>query len=161
MFNKRNKKRGFTLIELIIVIAIIAILAAIAVPAFGKIREKANVSSDLGTARTIYSVVTAAVADEEILLPSMSDRNTFKYYKLSSVGEVPTGATTAFSVLEATPGVGAPKAYQQYEYFVGLNNNGDVEIIAAAKSDTAPTTNTNDDAVYTIYPKGEDRYLQK
>ena len=33
MFKKfKNKKRGFTLIELIIVIAIIAILAAIAIP---------------------------------------------------------------------------------------------------------------------------------
>ena len=46
MSKKRNKKRGFTLIELIIVIAIIAILAAIAVPAFGQIRQKANVSAD-------------------------------------------------------------------------------------------------------------------
>ena len=51
MSKKSNKKRGFTLIELIIVIAIIAILAAIAVPAFGKIREKANVSADIGNAQ--------------------------------------------------------------------------------------------------------------
>ena len=57
MSKKRNKKRGFTLIELIIVIAIIAILAAIAVPAFGQIRQKANVSADLANARTIYSVL--------------------------------------------------------------------------------------------------------
>ena len=159
--NKRNKKRGFTLIELIIVIAIIAILAAIAVPAFGQIRQKANVSSDLGTARTIYTLVTAAVADESILLPDpvSTDRTAFVYYKLDAVGKAPTSGT-AFSALEATPGVGAPKAYQQYEYFVGLNNNGDVQIVAAAKSDTAPTANTSNDAVYTIYPKGEDRYAQ-
>ena len=40
MSKKRNKKRGFTLIELIIVIAIIAILAAIAVPAAQPFRER-------------------------------------------------------------------------------------------------------------------------
>ncbi|MDE5977892.1 MAG: prepilin-type N-terminal cleavage/methylation domain-containing protein [Turicibacter sp.] len=71
MFNKilnrrKNKKRGFTLIELIIVIAIIAILAAIAVPAFGQIREKANKTADLANARTIYSVITAAVAQDMV-----------------------------------------------------------------------------------------------
>ena len=154
MSKKRNKKRGFTLIELIIVIAIIAILAAIAVPAFGKIREKANVSSDLGTARTIYSVVTAAIADEKILLPA--DRTTFTYYPLSAVGVAPSGGT-AFSVLTETPGVKTPKTYQNYNYFIGLNNNGDVEIVAASGT-TAPTS--NGDTVYTIYPKGEDRYAQ-
>ena len=157
MFNKRNKKRGFTLIELIIVIAIIAILAAIAVPAFGQIRQKANVSADLGNARTIYSVVTAGVADESIILPSTS---TMKYYSLTSVGETATGASSVFDLTTSTPGVGAPKTYQQYEYFVGLNSDGDVEIVAAPKG-TAPTANTNSDTVYTIYPKGEDRYLQK
>lgn len=63
---KINKKRGFTLIELIIVIAIIAILAAIAVPAFGGISQKAKTNADLSNARTIYSVVTAGVAEGEI-----------------------------------------------------------------------------------------------
>ena len=66
MFNKRSKKRGFTLIELIIVIAIIAILAAIAAPAFGQIRQKANVSADLANARTIYSLVATELANDNI-----------------------------------------------------------------------------------------------
>lgn len=35
----RNRKKGFTLIELIVVIAILAIIAAIAVPSFGKLKE--------------------------------------------------------------------------------------------------------------------------
>lgn len=42
MFRKfKNKKRGFTLIELIIVIAIIAILAAIAIPKYQKSKTQA------------------------------------------------------------------------------------------------------------------------
>lgn len=36
MMKLRNKKKGFTLIELIIVIAITAILAAISIPKFEK-----------------------------------------------------------------------------------------------------------------------------
>ena len=52
---KRNnkKKKGFTLIELIIVIAIIAILAAIAIPNFLSIQ-------------TIYDAASALVAEGEI-----------------------------------------------------------------------------------------------
>ncbi|WP_415337503.1 prepilin-type N-terminal cleavage/methylation domain-containing protein, partial [Clostridium perfringens] len=40
---QNKKKKGFTLIELIIVIAIIAILAAIAIPNFLSIQRKARV----------------------------------------------------------------------------------------------------------------------
>lgn len=67
MFNKRNKKKGFTLIELIIVIAIIAILAAIAVPAFGNVTKKANINTDIANARTIYSVAVAEIAEGKTL----------------------------------------------------------------------------------------------
>ena len=66
MSKKRNKKRGFTLIELIIVIAIIAILAAIAVPAFGQVSQNAKTNTDLANARTIYSVLTAEVAEGDL-----------------------------------------------------------------------------------------------
>ena len=83
MLKKRNKKRGFTLIELIIVIAIIAILAAIAVPAFGQIRQKSNVSADVANARTIYSTVASLVADETIKLPTEGEEE----YTLEAVGE--------------------------------------------------------------------------
>ena len=43
---QNKKKKGFTLIELIIVIAIIAILAAIAIPNFLSIQRKSKVKAD-------------------------------------------------------------------------------------------------------------------
>ena len=60
-YNK--KKKGFTLIELIIVIAIIAILAAIAIPNFLSIQRKSRVKADIATAKTIYDATSALIAE--------------------------------------------------------------------------------------------------
>lgn len=54
---RKNNKKGFTLIELIVVIAILAILAAIAIPRFGGARQTANAGSVLANLRTIDSAV--------------------------------------------------------------------------------------------------------
>lgn len=44
---KTSKKRGFTIVELVIVIAVIAILAGVLIPAFASIVKKANESADV------------------------------------------------------------------------------------------------------------------
>lgn len=59
----KKKKKGFTLVELIIVIAIIAILAAIAIPKFGEIRTNANDKADKATAKNIATVVASRIAN--------------------------------------------------------------------------------------------------
>lgn len=111
---KINKKRGFTLIELIIVIAIIAILAAIAVPAFGQIREKANESTDLGNARTIYSVVVAGVANGTIDVPEvLGDESIEEASDLVGKG------------LDVTP---TPQAKKSATFGYKVKVNGSVEI---------------------------------
>lgn len=63
---QNKKKKGFTLIELIIVIAIIAILAAIAIPNFLGIQRKSKVKADIASAKNIYDVTSALVADNKI-----------------------------------------------------------------------------------------------
>tara|TARA_B100001248_G_scaffold220746_1_gene176655 strand:+ start:102624 stop:102977 length:354 start_codon:yes stop_codon:yes gene_type:complete len=40
--NYRNRKKGFTLVEIMIVVVIIGLLAAMAVPAFSKVRENSR-----------------------------------------------------------------------------------------------------------------------
>lgn len=61
--NLKNKKKGFTLIELIIVIAIIAILAAIAIPKFGEVRKNAALKSDVANAKTIANAATYLISE--------------------------------------------------------------------------------------------------
>ena len=48
---KNTKKKGFTIVELVIVIAVIAILAAVAIPTFTSVIEKANQSNALQMAK--------------------------------------------------------------------------------------------------------------
>ncbi|GAA0077217.1 hypothetical protein UT300005_15950 [Clostridium sp. CTA-5] len=62
----KKKKKGFTLVELIIVIAIIAILAAIAIPKFGQVRQDAKVSNDIATAKNIQSAAAMLIGNETI-----------------------------------------------------------------------------------------------
>ncbi|MGV8979783.1 prepilin-type N-terminal cleavage/methylation domain-containing protein [Clostridium sp.] len=61
-----KKKRGFTLIELIIVISIIAVLAAIAVPKYGEIQKDAKVKADIASAKVIADATVALIAEEKI-----------------------------------------------------------------------------------------------
>ena len=70
MFKNKKKKKGFTLIELIIVIAIIAILAAVAIPKFGEVRKNAAFKSDIANAKTIANAVTTLIAEDKLTTAS-------------------------------------------------------------------------------------------
>ena len=61
---KRNNKKGFTIVELVIVIAVIAILAAVLIPTFAGIIKKAQLSSDQQAVRNM-NVALAASGDLE------------------------------------------------------------------------------------------------
>lgn len=67
----KKKKKGFTLVELIIVIAIIAVLAAIAIPKFGEITKKSNITADIATGKNLSGIAAQAIS-EDPTLPSKS-----------------------------------------------------------------------------------------
>ncbi|WP_281418676.1 prepilin-type N-terminal cleavage/methylation domain-containing protein [Clostridium frigoris] len=91
----KSKKKGFTLIELIIVIAIIAILAAIAVPNFIALRNRSANNADLQSCQTIKKAVEVMVADNT--LPTTAD---ISFTVAFDTVELPT---TAKATLVATP----------------------------------------------------------
>ena len=155
MFNKRNKKRGFTLIELIIVIAIIAILAAIAVPAFGQIRQKANASADLANARTIFSVVATQITSDEIQLPALDAQgdSTTKYYNIGKVGEKnpqQVGMNSADLKVKQIP---------NGHFVISLDSEGDIAVgFSTTKVNDAGVTNAPEDYQF-LY--GDESHIPK
>lgn len=56
--NKKNNRKGFTIVELVIVIAVIAILATVLVPTFGGIITKAQDSKTLQALKNEYTEYT-------------------------------------------------------------------------------------------------------
>lgn len=59
----QKKKKGFSLIELIIVLAVMAIIALIAIPNFTAVRENSKVKADTQSCETIDRAVLMLVAD--------------------------------------------------------------------------------------------------
>ena len=83
---KKNRRRGFTIVELVIVIAVIAILAAVLIPTFSNISEKAKKSAAQQTAINAVKAYIAGSSKGElepayILVESNGNNYWFEYDK--------------------------------------------------------------------------------
>ncbi|MBO4429376.1 MAG: type II secretion system protein, partial [Clostridia bacterium] len=61
-----QKKRGFTIVELVIVIAVIAILAAVLIPTFSNVIARAKISADTQLCRNLNTVLTMATSEGRV-----------------------------------------------------------------------------------------------
>lgn len=98
-----KKKKGFTLVELIIVIAIIAILAAMAIPKFSSMRLQAKASNDVAAAKNIATITATLISNGTITAPTTS---TDKTITLSASGTEATEIKNQLDGKVSTDGLG-------------------------------------------------------
>lgn len=87
---RKNNKKGFTIVELVIVIAVIAILAAVLIPTFAGATKKATESKALQEAKNSYS--------EDLALLDGQASNYMKEKYVKADGFVAAGAYDAKAI---------------------------------------------------------------
>ena len=92
--NKKNNRKGFTIVELVIVIAVIAILATVLIPTFGNMIQKANNSKLLQELRNEYTEYTITVDPESIQNTIVVEVDGKFYNVINGAPELDTDGTT-------------------------------------------------------------------
>ena len=94
---KKQNKKGFTLVELLVVIAILAILATVSVVGYSQFTEKAKKSHDESEAHQLVLIVESYLMDgEETVIVDDSTTVVFSY--TNSVVTAKVGDTNATEV---------------------------------------------------------------
>jgi type IV pilus assembly protein PilA len=139
---KGMKKKGFTLVELIIVVAVLGILAAISVPKFGNIQRKAKIKSDIASAKSIASVAASMAADG-----TLTEDYTTDNVELVASNEIA-------DQMQSTP---KPQLDSDYSFYVGIDADGNVTVYASAgtnNSDSQVYPKPTDSTANPYYPDG-------
>lgn len=119
-----KKKKGFTLIELIIVLAVMAIIAAVAIPNFVGIKNSAAVKADEQSGETIKRAVQVLITDNTITLPT--DSQSFTIAEGGSVTGLSGNAETELE--NALSGLKKPQAANKTDFKVTLDSSGTIKV---------------------------------
>ncbi len=132
----QKKKKGFSLIELIIVLAVMAIIALIAIPNFSAVRDNSKKKADVQSAETIERTVLMLTADETLKV-STTGSATVVEFTLTYDGttgaftgiNTPTGGTITAGNDELTAAlkeVSKPQKHTNYK--ISVKPNGEVDV---------------------------------
>jgi prepilin-type N-terminal cleavage/methylation domain-containing protein len=105
----KRRKKGFTLIELMIVIAIIAILAAVLVPNFMRAREASRLTACKSNLKNISTAAETYSNDYDGLYPG---NTTFQEITFSANSGVNTLANTYIGKILNCPAAARPYTYR-------------------------------------------------
>lgn len=150
---QNKKKKGFTLIELIIVIAIIAILAAIAIPNFLGIQRKSKIKADIASAKTIYDATSAAIT-EGAINPEVDGQN--GEFQLTPGAKL-TDKDIAIKAIENRLQTIPTGKYTPGNFVVSITK-GDNSVKPDIKVEIKPENATKETQNILVYPNGENQY---
>lgn len=149
----KNKKKGFTMVELVVVIAVIGILAAVLIPTFSNITEKANKSAALQEAGNALTVVlteeNAELKTEQFDYYFFSGDYVYKYVdgKLTALTK---SEMTALDVTVATNDEVYAKAGHKW-----IGDKGIKAYTYIAVANDPATTDVNEEEWATVYTLGD------
>lgn len=104
---RNNKKKGFTLIEMVMVVVILGILSSMALVKYSKVQDDAKLKADYATASTLVTATTIAIND----------------------GKVSTGTITTTKLVSDGYLQGDVKCNKTGEPFnINIDNNGDITV---------------------------------
>lgn len=127
-----RKKKGFTLIELIIVLAVMAVISTIAVPNVTALRDNSKKKADKQSCEVIKRTVMSLVADDTI-----KSRTTITVTPNSTTGTVSGTLTDSekTALQDALKGIKAPQSPGATDgaYTIDIDNN---EVVTVETKDS-------------------------
>lgn len=114
------KKKGFTLVELMVVLAVIATMTFIAVPNFTSVKASVNEKVDKQSCEAIKRIVTTFIADDTI---DPSKVTTLTYNAKSKA----VSGTDSSVIKDALSDVKPPRTDSERSYEISINKDTTTE----------------------------------